>query len=114
MQNGTTWLNTPMNSVVANNIFNLYGNGISTAKITVVCGDYYDENANKIKNWANGDIIQVGDIVRVDKDNLGNALWKYSDGSNIYFRVTGSSFRHVGVPLVDLELQEVKAIDQFA
>ena len=77
----------------------------------MICGDYYDSNGEIIKNWSNGEILEIGDIIRVDKDNNGNSLWKYSNGSEMYWRVIGRNFRYAGVPLIDLQLQEVKRVD---
>ena len=53
------------------NILNDYKDGIINAKLTVICGDYYDINGNKVIDWQKGEVLQVGDIVRVDKDNEG-------------------------------------------
>ena len=99
-----------MYELIAENIIEDYREGIKTASITINCLDYYDINGKKVKDWSKGEILQVGDIVRVDKDNIGNSAMKYADGSDMYFRVTGRNFRYAGVPLIDLELQEVKAI----
>lgn len=98
-------------NIITNNIIKDYSDGIKTATLTICCADYYDTNGEKAKDWNNGEILQVGDIVRVDKDNNGNSAMKRADGSDMYFKVTGRRFRKVGVPLVDLELQEVKVID---
>ena len=51
-----------------------------------------------------GDIVKVNDIVYFDNDT-------YSNGLQRYWVVRGRRFRKVGVPLIDLELQEVKVID---
>lgn len=96
--------------VISENIINDYSKGIITAKLSVVCMDYYDINLNKVKDWNKGEVLQVGDIVRIDRNNNGNSAMKYADGSDMYFRVTGRTFRYSGVPLIDLELQEVKVV----
>ena len=93
--------------VIADNIVSDYKNGVSTCRVTVTCGDYADEYGVVRKHWANGEIFQVGDIVRLDKDNLGTPAMTYKDGSTILWKVTGRTFRHAGVPLIDLELQEI-------
>ena len=96
---------------IKENILSDYANGISTISLSISCMDYYNINGEKSKNWASGEIFEVGDFVRIDKDNEGNSAFKYSDGTNMYFKVTGRRFRKIGVPLIDLELQEVKVID---
>ena len=47
---------------------------------------------------------------QADKDNNGNSLWSYKNGSPMFWRVTGRNFRKVGVPMIDLELQEVRVV----
>lgn len=92
---------------VANNVIADYSKGVRTAKITVECLDYYDINGNKVKTWSNGDVIEVGDVVRVDKNNFGDCIVKNSDGTDVYFKVVGRTFHYEGVPTIDLELQEI-------
>ena len=92
------------------NILNSYDDGIHTANISIGCLDIYDISGNKVKDWSLGEIIEIGDIVRVDRDNENNSLWKYHNGEPMYWKVTGRNFRKVGVPMLDLELQEVKQV----
>ena len=98
----------PMYEMIANSIAYDYSNGITTANLSVVCGDYYDINGNLIIDWSRGNVFQVGDIVQVDKDNYGTSAVNYLNGQPMRFRVVGRTFRKVGVPMLDLELQEVK------
>lgn len=107
LNNTTKYNDLEMPTVIGNNIINDYKNGITTANVTISCSDYYDINGTKVIDWASGEMIQVGDIVRVDKDNKGNSLWNYANGSPMYWKVTGRNFRKNGVPLIDLELQEI-------
>lgn len=79
---------------INSNIQNDYSKGIKTANITISCSDYYYLDGMLAKDWLNGDIIQVGEIVKFDGDD------------NIW-RVTGRNFRKNGVPMLDLELREV-------
>lgn len=99
------WLN--IYDIIMQNIIDDYSNGIRSARITVSCIDYYDIKGNKVKDWSKGEVLQVGDIVRIDKDNNGNSAVKQKDGSVVYFKVVGRNFHNEGVPLIDLELQEV-------
>lgn len=98
--------NVKMSTIIKNNIFADYKNGINTLNLTCVCGDYYSINGNKMKNWSIGDIFEVGDIVRVDKDNNGNSAWKYQNKSPMYWKVVSREFKYTGVPLLDLQLQQ--------
>ena len=110
MQTNTTIYNVPIGQLLFDNISSDYSEGIATAKITVVCSDIYDINGNKIRDWQSGEIYKIGDIIRVDKDNNGNSLWSYKNGSPMFWKVTGRNFRKFGVPMIDLELQEVQVI----
>lgn len=82
---------------VASNILQDYKNGLRTARVSISCGDYYDANGNLRKKWENGHIISVGDVVKIE---TSHRLWK----------VSGRNFRKAGVPMVDLELQEVVVV----
>ena len=95
-------------SFISNNILSDYADGIKTCTLQIMCQDMYSTTGEKIKDWSKGEILEVGDLVRVDKDNNGNSQYTYSDGNPIIFRVTGSKFSYNGSPKLDLELQEVK------
>ena len=110
LQNSATINGESIGMFIGNDIISQYAEGISTAKITICCADIFDINGNKVKNWANGELVDVGDILRVEKDNLGNSRYKYANSTDMLFKVTGRKFRYSGVPMLDLELQEVKII----
>ncbi|NCD00209.1 MAG: hypothetical protein EOL95_10990 [Bacteroidia bacterium] len=94
--------------LIFDNIIEDYSNGISTCRVTISCDDYYYSNGDLAKDWSNGELLQVGDVVRLDKDNIGTPAIKYKDDTTYLWRVTGRNFRKSGVPMVDLELQEIK------
>lgn len=110
LQDSTMYSGEKLSYIIGNNILNDYKNGIHTAQITCTCSDYFDIDGKKVKDWAKGDILQIGDIVRVDKDNLGNSAIKYANGKDMYFKVVGRKFKKQGIALLDLELQEVKKL----
>lgn len=95
---------------IANSILEDYENGLTTAKITIFCTDLYNISGEKAKIWGAGEVVEVGDIIRVDKDNEGTSMWAYPNGEPMYWRVTGRTFKKSGVPLIDLELQEIKVV----
>lgn len=111
MQDTALFETNKLSGIIENNILSDYHNGIRTGSLTVNCLDYYDIDGNKSKEWTKGEILQVGDVVRVDADNDGNSAIKYHDGSDVYFKITSRAFRHSGVPLIDLQLQEVLPVD---
>lgn len=91
-------------------LHNTYQKGLLTATTSISCSDYYYDDGNLAKEWANGEIIKVGDIVRIDSDNNGTSASHYGDGEPRLWRVSGRKFRYAGVPMIDLELQELKRI----
>lgn len=95
-------------NVINQHILEDYQNGIKTCTLQIMCQDMYSTTGQKIKTWANGEILEVGDLVRVDKDNYGTSNYTYANGDPIIFRVTGVKFSYNGSPKLDLELQEVK------
>lgn len=94
-------------SLIEQNVLDDYKNGVDTSKISVCCQNLYFEDGTLAKDWNSGDIIEVGDILRIDRNNDGDSLWVYDDGNPIEWKVTGRNFRKVGVPMIDLELQQV-------
>ena len=98
----------PLYDFIANNILDDYKDGVKTCTCQIMCQDMYSTTGEKIKTWANGEILEVGDLVRVDKDNYGTSNYTYANGDSIIFRVTGTKFSYNGSPKLDLELQEVK------
>lgn len=111
LQDNATYNGVNIGNVIANNILNIYNKGLANVQLQVVCGDYYNSSGQLVKNWSKGDIIQIGDIVRIDKDNKGTSLWRQKNGEDMYFKVVGRNFRYSGVPTIDLELQEVKIVN---
>lgn len=95
LQNYTYYNGQEIANVIGENILEDYKKGISNATISINCLDYYNSYGDKVVDWEKGEIIKVRDIVKVDGDST---LW----------RVTGRTFRKQGVPMVDLELQEIK------
>lgn len=90
-----------------------FENGIRTLKLTVFAGDYYeyiqrwDGNANLWVDFQeNGQVIGVDQDCYVDIDNALNSAYKYSDGSDVVWRVTSSTVRYDGAVYFDLVLQE--------
>lgn len=100
ISNTTKYNGQKISKVISDNILSDYKNGISNATIDIFCGDMYNANGDKIKDWSQGQIIAIGDIVYFEDD-------KYSDQSQRYWKVTGRNFKYSGAPTISLELQEV-------
>lgn len=86
--------------VLKSNILFDYNNGISNGTLTVSCADYYDEDSNKAIDWANGELLQVGNEVKIK-------------GNDKIWRITGRKFRKNACPFLDLEVMEVKEVDKY-
>lgn len=97
LQTGTLYNGNKVVDVIQSNILSDYANGIRTGNVTISCSNYYNIDGSIAKNWSLGEVIQVGDLVSV---NGNKSIW----------RVTGRNFRKVGVPMIDLELQEVRVV----
>lgn len=108
LQNTTTYNLIKMSELIAENILTDYANGVADGTITVSCLDYYNENGEKAKDWATGQIIEVGDIIAPKKDNMGTTLVKYKSGDEYKWRVKGVTFRKGGIPFLDLQVQEIR------
>ena len=98
----------PLYEYIAMNILNDYSRGIKTKTITIACSDlYYTHNPKLMaKNWANGDVLNIGDIINLETE-------KYRDGSYINWKTTGREFNFDGEPLLKAELQECKTIERL-
>lgn len=109
IQKGTLYNNSiKIYELNKNNIIVDYTKGIRTANISVACLDYYDTKGNKVVDWSKQEILKVGQIVRIDKDNLGNSKVNYINGQPYLWKIVGRKFRYNGIAMLDLELQEVK------
>ncbi len=83
-----------------------YKNGVKRAKLTIVPSDYYYTDGTRAMNWSVGEIVQVGQMIRVlDKD--GNSYLKDKNGNDMIFRIVGRKLRYEGQFFIDLELQEI-------
>ena len=100
LQVGAKFNNIEIADLIKTNLLKDYKNGIATAQIDVFLTDMFNSNGEIIKNYKNGEILDVGDIIYLEDD-------KYADGSQRYWRITGRHFKYAGSPILNLELQEV-------
>lgn len=94
LQDGTMFDDIKMSELLKSNIKNDYKKGISTANLTIACVDVFDKNNNRVKLWENGEMVETHNLLNIEGDR---GTW----------RVTGRKFHKSGVPLVDLEVQEI-------
>ena len=95
--------NHKASDIIKSNILKDYKEGVVTARITVGCGEYKYSDGTIAKKWEEGDVLSVGDLVsfKDDVDKFGDLrVW----------RITGVEFIHESVPLLALELMNVRKI----
>lgn len=97
IQYGTVFKNTQLYEIISHNISQDYSDGLRVYNITISCSNYYYQDGEIAKDWDNGEMLNVGDFVKID-------------GIDHPLRVVSRNFRYSGVPMLDLELQEVRAI----
>lgn len=98
-----------MSDVIAQNILSDYAEGIMSATQEMVgCLDLYNEGGAVAKSTANGELLQVGDIVRIDSDDDGTPILTTSNGSARIFRIKRRKFTYDGRPMLALTYQEIK------
>ena len=97
-----------MYDVVKEFVLSDYKNGVMSAnQKELACLDVYDISGNRVYDFSKGDIIKVGDVVRIDRDNDGNSISYKQNGEPRYWRVVGRQVSKVGVPKIALSLREI-------
>jgi hypothetical protein len=101
-------ISDPMTTIIRRNILTDSKIGIVSAnQKELACLDVYDINGNRVYDFSKGDIIKVGDVVRIDRDNDGNSISYKQNGEPRYWRVVGRQVSKVGVPKIALSLREI-------
>lgn len=98
-----------MTDIVTENILSDYKTGIVSATQEMVgCLDLQNEAGETVKAIANGELLQIGDIVRVDTDDNDTPILNQADGTPRIFRIKGRKFSYDGRPMLSLVYQEIK------
>lgn len=98
-----------MTEAVTANILSDYKDGVMSAtQEMVACLDYYNENGEIAKSIEAGELLRVGDLVRIDADDNGTPILAKADGSPRIFRIKSRRFTYNGRPLLALAYQEIK------
>lgn len=71
-----------MKNIIYQNITNDYAGGIPSIKTKISASNYYYNDNTIAKNFENGDIIEIGDIIKFEFDNIN--LWKVISSKLIY------------------------------
>ena len=92
---------------VSNSILKDYSRGIKMATMKIFPSDFYYTDNTMAKNWNNGDIIEINDILRIEDKDKNNVLYD-NNNMEIYFRVVDRKIIYEGQVLIELALQEIK------
>lgn len=96
-----------MKNIVKNTILSDYSKGIKTANLKVFPSDLYDIDGVIAKNWKNGEILEIDDVI-VILDKEGHSALADSDGNDVYFRIVDRKVIYEGQVLIELSLREIK------
>lgn len=88
-----------LSDYIAQNILSDYENGISEAQVQIGCSDYLDSKGNNVKNWSQGEILEVGDIILIYP--------RQDKKENFLGCVTNRRVEYTGCPFESLTLQEL-------
>lgn len=97
----------PMTTHIANSVLSDYANGVSTCGVETTLDTLYDTDGNVVKRSNGGEILHIGDVIRIDRNSLGDSTYNYADGNPYLWRVTGTTLIYDGYPHQKLELQEI-------
>ena len=101
--------NINMKNYIKKSILSDQSKGIKSANINIFPSNLNNQNGDRVKTWANGDISKIGEIINVlDKDN--QTYLKDKDGKPIYFKVVDRQVSYEGQVLIELKLQEIKKV----
>ena len=109
-------INIYAKTTITENILSDYQKGIKNAELSIFPSDLYYTDGTKAKTWKNGEIIEINDIIKVEREvknettgeiEIQNAIYD-SNGLDVYFRVVDRKVVYNGQPLIYLELREIK------
>lgn len=92
---------------LSNSILSDYANGVSTCTTEITLDQLKYTDGTIAKQASEGEIIHIGDVVRLDRNSFGDSIYNYADGNPYLWRVTGTDLIYDGYPHQKLELQEI-------
>lgn len=98
--------------LIEENILDDYSKGIKFCDLKVFPSDFYWETSgSQAKSWANGDILDIGDIISVLDKNGENILYYDENKTQPYhFKVIDVKTIYEGQTLLELKLMECKFV----
>lgn len=97
LQTETKFGSNKISEIIKKNILSDYKGGLTTAKVTLNGVNMSNLKGKVVKNYENGDLADVGDIV-----NIFNQ--RNQDGKLTDWKVTGRNFKFDGEPLTEIEV----------
>lgn len=83
-----------------------YAKGVKNATLRVFPSNFYYTDGTLAKNWQNGEIIEINDIIKILDEN-GNSAFVDINKQDTYFRVIDRKVVYEGQVLIELQLQEI-------
>ncbi len=106
LQAGATYYSKNLKSKLQDDILLDYNKGVRTASIDIKPSNLFNENQALVKNWQNGEMIEVNDIIKILNENGTGYLTDF-DGNEICFRVVDREVEYNGEVSVKFKLQEI-------
>lgn len=106
--------NHPLKDLIKNNILEDYANGIKFCDLKVFPGDLKWISGGIAKEWQNGDILNIGDVIKVLNEN-GESILYYDEFKEhpYYFKVIDIRTIYSGQILLELKLMECKFVSDI-
>lgn len=106
-----TYNNISLIDLIKRNILEDYSSGIKYCNLKIFPSDFYNINNIIVKEWGNGDILNVDDIVRILDQNGKDILYYNGDETKPYhFKVIDISTIYEGQPLLEIKFIECKLV----
>lgn len=97
----------PITTHITNSVLSDYANGVSTCTTEITLDQLKYTDGTIAKQAGDGEIMHIGDVVRLDRNSFGDSIYNYADGNPYLWRVTGTDLIYDGYPHQKLELQEI-------
>lgn len=97
----------PITTHITNSVLSDYANGVSTCTTEITLDQLKYTDGTIAKQAGDGEIMHIGDVVRLDRNSFGDSIYNYADGNPYLWRVTGTTLIYDGYPHQKLELQEI-------
>lgn len=98
--------------VLSSDIIFDYRNGVKTGTIDIFPSDYDNYHGDQIINWANGEMINIGDIVYVRGKTYEDSIFQ-PNGEFVFWRVVDRVVKYEGQIIVTLTLKQIERFEDL-